>query len=145
MTQDEIVHVPTVANLDQHHHVEQEVMPLNCITTLQGGGDRGVSGSCSGRCLVGSGQGLGRVSVGSGRVVFGSLPGPPRVKKPVVASFFVAWFCGLARAPFKKGSRANRVFLGVALAESRFPLAQLDATVPHAIFVAVLQVWIRLL
>ena len=25
MTQDEIVHVPTVANLDQHHHVEQEV------------------------------------------------------------------------------------------------------------------------
>ena len=38
MTQDEIVHVPTVANLDQHHHVEQEVMPLSCITTLQGGG-----------------------------------------------------------------------------------------------------------
>ena len=34
MTQDEIVHVPTVANLDQHHHVEQEVMPLSCITWL---------------------------------------------------------------------------------------------------------------
>ena len=48
---DEIVHVPTVANLDQHHHVEQEVIPLSCITTLQGG-DRGVSSVGALRLLI---------------------------------------------------------------------------------------------